>query len=111
MKPFLKHFKILFLLLAGLLLLLNQNTAQNVVKGKQTHVSASVLNAFAMPAEIEEEETEEEKSIAQTLFFLPSFTTLNHFHFQVSPTSEIINNLVTYFLDSIRLSLLCVYRL
>lgn len=111
MKQTLQFIRIVFLLLASLVVLVNQSLPQNSVKEKRTHVQASQLVGIAMPAELEEEDLKENNHEIFRMFVLPTL-----FSFQSSSSRE-ANKKPTDFqkeilgLGSNRLNLLCVYRI
>ncbi len=111
MKQTLKHIRIMFLLLASLVVLVSQGMPQNVVKKKRTHVQASQFVGYAMPAELEEEDIEENTSNFFRLISVP----ISGGHYSLSEVGskqrQDGSEKSLFLVGSKRLSLLCVLRI
>ncbi len=111
MKQTFHHLRIMCLLLASLVVLVSQSIPQNVVKEKSTQVHALHMAAYVMPAELEEEDLEENTSDLFRLIAIPvSFRLYSFAKEAVTQNQEgSKNNLFP--IGSKRLSLLCVLRI
>lgn len=111
MKQTIHHIRIMCLLLASLVVLVSQSMPQNVVKDKSTQVHASHMAAYVMPAEIEEEDLEENTSDIFRLIAIPlSFRLYSFAEEAVTQNQEGTKNSL-FPIGSKRLSLLCVFRI
>lgn len=111
MKQTLHHIRIMCLLLASLVVLVSQSMPQNVVKEKSTQVHASHLAAFAMPAELEEEDLEENTSDFFRLIAIPVSFYLYSFSKEAKTKNQEGTKNSLFPIGSKRLSLLCVFRI